>query len=163
MVGSRPTVEYQRADLDELDLVPNSTDVVFSSLALHYVRELPRLLSMVTESLVPGGSIVFSVGHPIFSAPTTQKFTTNENGDRVWPLDNYLVEGRRVTSWFVDGIVKEHRTVATYVNSVIDAGLVLDRIVEWGPSADEVEALPELADDLHRPWFLLLRASKPIG
>ncbi|CAN5766024.1 class I SAM-dependent methyltransferase [soil metagenome] len=157
---SSPTVEYRCIDLDLLDLAPRSTDIVFSSLSLHYVRSLGRLLSMVSRSTTPGGSIVFSVEHPIFSAPTTQDFETSDHGDRIWPLANYLVEGERVTSWFVDGVVKEHRTVATYVNTVIDAGFVLDRIVEWGPTADDVESSPELADDLHRPGFLLLRATR---
>jgi len=156
-----PTIDYQCADLDLVELVSASADLVFSSLTLHYVRDLDRLMSTVAESMVQGGSLVFSVEHPIYSAPTTQDFETSRNGDRIWPLDNYLVEGERVTSWFVDGVVKEHRTVATYVNTVIDAGFVLDRVVEWGPTADDVEAQPELADDRHRPWFLLLRATKP--
>lgn len=156
------TVEYQCADLDLLDLDPRSTDFVFSSLTLHYVRDLHRLMAMVAGSLTPGGSMVFSVEHPIYSAPTTQRFETSDAGDRVWPLDNYLVEGERVTSWFVDGIVKEHRTVGTYVNTVIESGLVLERIEEFGPTAEAVEARPELADDRRRPWFLLLGATKPI-
>ncbi len=156
------TVKYQCADLDQLDLEPNSTDHVFSSLTLHYVRDLNRLLSMIAASMTPGGALVFSVEHPIYSAPTTQGFETSAIGNRIWPLDNYLVEGERVTSWFVDGIVKEHRTIATYVNTVISAGLVLDQIVEFGPTAEAVEAQPELADDRHRPWFMLLRATKPI-
>ena len=155
------TVEYQRGDLDLLDLDPEATDLVFSSLTLHYVRDLDRLLSMIAESLTPGGAVVFSVEHPIYSAPTTQDFETSDNGDRVWPLDNYLVEGDRVTTWFVEGIVKAHRTVATYVNTVIEAGLVLTQIEEWGPTAEAVRARPELADDRHRPWFLLIRATKP--
>lgn len=156
------TVHYQRADLDLLDLDPGSTDFVFSSLTLHYVSDLHRLMAMIVESLTPGGSMVFSVEHPIYSAPTTQEFETSDAGDRVWPLDNYLVEGERVTNWFVDGIVKEHRTIATYVNTVIESGFVLDRIEEFGPTAEAVEARPELADDRRRPWFLLLGATKPI-
>lgn len=155
-------IEYERADLDLLELEPDTTDLVFSSLALHYVHDIRRLFSTVAESMTPGASLVFSVEHPIYSAPSTQQFESSAAGDRIWPLDNYLVEGRRVTKWFVDGVVKEHRTVATYVNSVIDAGLVLEGIDEWGPTAAEVEARPELADDRHRPWFLLVGASKPI-
>ena len=75
-------------------------------------------------------------------------------------MDNYLVEGPRIRNWFVDGVVKEHRSVATYVNAVIGAGFTLDRIVEWGPTAEEVAAHPERADDRHRPWFLLIRATR---
>ncbi len=155
------TVEYQRADLDLVELDPDTADLVFSSLTLQYVHDLHRLLSQVAGSLAPGGSVVFSVEHPIYSAPTTQRFETSQAGDRVWPLDNYLVEGERVTTWFVDGVIKEHRTVATYVNTVIESGLVLDCIEEFGPTTEDVEARPELADDRHRPWFLLLGATKP--
>ncbi len=153
------TVDYRCVDLDQLDLIAHS-DVVFSSLTLHYVRDLDRLLTAIALSMQPGGSLVFSVEHPIYSAPTSQNFVTTDDGDRFWPLDNYLVEGERVTSWFVDGIVKEHRTVATYVNSVIDAGFALEQIVEWGPTAEDVVARPELADDRHRPWFLLVQATR---
>lgn len=154
-------IGYLLADLDQLELEAGSADLVFSSLALHYVRDLDRLVAGIAGALRPGGTLVFSVEHPIYSAPTTQAFETNNNGDRVWPVDNYLVEGERERNWFVDGVIKQHRTIATYVNTLIAAGLVLDRLVEWGPIAEAVEARPELADDLHRPWFLLVRATKP--
>lgn len=154
-------VEYRCCDLDVLELEPASADVVFSSLALHYVTDLARLLSTVATALVPGGSLVFSVEHPIYSAPTVQEFETRSDGGRFWPLDHYLVEGRRVRHWFVDGVVKHHRTVATYANAVIESGLVLERLVEWGPSTADVAARPEWADDLHRPWFLLVGAKRP--
>lgn len=154
------TVTYRCADIDELELDENSCDLIFSSLTLHYVRHLDRLLSMAADAIEGEGSLVFSVEHPIYSGPTTQKFETSENGDRIWPLDNYLVEGERITKWFVDGVRKEHRTMATYVNSVIEAGFQLDRIVEWGPRLEDVADHPELTDDLHRPWFLLIQATR---
>ncbi len=154
------SIDYRCVDLDLLDLEPGSADVVFSSLALHYVRDLDRLLATVAASLVPGGSFVCSVEHPILSAPTTQEYVTGADGGPFWPLDNYFVEGERVRTWFVDGVVRQHRTVATYVNALIDAGCVLERLIEWGPTADDIEARPELAEDRHRPWFLLLRATR---
>ena len=67
---SAASVEYRCVDLDQLDLDPGSADVVFSSLTFHYVHDLERLLSMAAASLAPGGSILFSVEHPIYSAPT---------------------------------------------------------------------------------------------
>jgi trans-aconitate methyltransferase len=158
---SSPAVTYVRADLDVVELEPESADVVFSSLALHYVHDLVRLLTTVAAALVPGGALVFSVEHPIYSAPTSQEFVANEAGDRVWPLDNYLVEGERVRHWFVDGVAKHHRTIATYMNALVGAGLIIERIEEWGPTAEAVAAQPELVEDWHRPWFLLARATAP--
>lgn len=155
-----PNVTYQCSDLDELVLEESSSDLIFSSLTLHYVKDLDRLLLMAARALTTDGSLVFSVEHPIYSAPTNQSFEIGSSGKHIWPLDNYLIEGERVTSWFVDGVRKEHRTLATYVNTVIDAGFALDRIVEWGPTAADVASHPERADDLHRPWFLLVHATR---
>lgn len=153
-------VTYQCCDLDELALAEDSCDVIFSSLTLHYVKDIDRLLSVAATAMSAGGSLVFSVEHPIFSAPANQMFVTDPDGKRVWPLDNYLVEGERVTDWFVSGVRKEHRTLASYVNSVINAGFHLDHINEWGPTPDDVEANPERADDLHRPWFFMVQATR---
>lgn len=158
---SSAAVDYRQADLDALELSAESADLVFSSLTLHYVMDIQRLINNMAGAVTPGGSLVFSVEHPIYSAPSSQQFEESDSGARIWPLDNYLVEGERVTNWFVDGVIKQHRTVATYVNAVIDAGFTLDRLIEWGPSAADVAANPALADDLHRPWFLLLSATLP--
>src|SRR6202035_5193682 len=62
-------ITYTRADLERLDLTPGSFDLAYSSLALHYIEDLGRLLSEVHRALVPGGSLVFSAEHPIFTAP----------------------------------------------------------------------------------------------
>ena len=152
-------VAYQQADLDEVELEDESCDVVFSSLALHYVEDLDRLLGNVGAATAAGGSLVFSVEHPIYSAPSSQQFETSDGGDRVWPLNNYLVEGRRVTNWFVDGVVKQHRTVATYLNSVIGAGFVVQHVLEFGIADPAPETGPGSdTDDRHRPWFLIVQA-----
>lgn len=158
---SSPTVGYLQADLDELDMAPDSTELVFSSLTFHYVNDIRQLFERITTALASDGTFVFSIEHPIYSAPTNQSFEAGEHAERIWPLDSYLIEGERTRSWFVDGVVKQHRTMATYVNALVEVGLRIDRMVEWGPSATAIEADPPLADDLHRPWFLLVRATKP--
>ena len=65
-----PAITYVRADLEHLDLLAGSFDVVYSSLAMHYVENLSGLMSQACGSLVPGGVLVFSVEHPIFTAPS---------------------------------------------------------------------------------------------
>jgi len=41
-------------------------DIVFSSLALHYVKNLNQLLSEIHRVLKKGGVFIFSTGHPVF-------------------------------------------------------------------------------------------------
>ena len=144
-----PTVaiEYQLANLDEFTLPSGTFDLVYSSLTLHYVVEIDRLFAGIAAALVPGGSFVFSVEHPIFMAPSEPRFVIDEAGRSVWQLDGYLREGERVTDWFVPGVVKQHRTIETYVRTLRRAGLVLSDLIEWGPSNEQIERVPEWSSE----------------
>jgi SAM-dependent methyltransferase len=51
-------IRYQRADMEQLELPAAAFDLVYSSLALHYVKDLERLMAQVHRSLAPGGSLV---------------------------------------------------------------------------------------------------------
>jgi SAM-dependent methyltransferase len=151
-------ISYRRADLDRLELPAGGFDLAYSSLALHYLEDLPRLVGTVHQALVPRGAFVFSVEHPIFTAPTRPGFV--EGDRRVWQLDSYLEEGARVTEWFAPGVVKYHRTVGSYVGALLEAGFALTGLVEWGASAAEIAANPGWAGERDRPSFLLVGARK---
>jgi SAM-dependent methyltransferase len=153
-------VVYERRDLDDVALPVESFDLAYSSLTLHYLRNLDRLFAQVHGSLRPGGQFVFSAEHPLFTAPTNPGWTVDSAGRRVWPLDSYLIEGPRTTDWLAEGVIKQHRTLATYVNTLIRCGFRLDQIVEWGPSQAQISARPELRDELHRPTFILVAVSR---
>ena len=82
----------------------------------------------------------------------------------VLPLEPvYREEGRRESTWFVDGVVKYHRTVETYVNTVIDSGLVLRRLGEPEATPEAMRERPDLIETRRRPAFLLLAAEKPLA
>ncbi|HJU20835.1 MAG TPA: class I SAM-dependent methyltransferase [Stellaceae bacterium] len=158
--GSDPAIRYVRADLERLALSAQSFDVVYSALVLHYIADLERLLTDVYRWLMPGGSLVFSVEHPIFTAPAAPQWSADAAGRRTWPVEGYLNEGRRVTDWLAPGVLKYHRTLATYVNLLLRLGFALSRIEEWGPDAEQIAARPEWADERHRPPFLLVAARR---
>lgn len=151
-------VAYERADLEHLDLGGRSFDVVYSSLTLHYVEDLARLVGTVRRTLPAGGSFVFSVEHPVFTAPTNPAFVTTAGGGAAWPLDGYAAEGPRVTNWMADGVVKHHRRLDTYVRLLRDGGFSIADLEEWTPSAADLAVHPEWADEVHRPAFLLVGA-----
>jgi hypothetical protein len=56
--------------------------------------------------------------------------------------------------------VKYHRTVSGYVNPLLKQGFHLLRLEEWGPDQEQIAASPELAEEIHRPPFLLIAARK---
>jgi 2-polyprenyl-3-methyl-5-hydroxy-6-metoxy-1,4-benzoquinol methylase len=156
-----PVVTYERADLEELSLTARSFDLVYSSLVFHYIRDLAGLLGKVRDSLVSGGTLLFSVEHPLFTAPSRMQWLTDPDGRLVWPVDSYLVEGERIREWLAPGVIKQHRTFGTYVNTLVGAGFVVSRVVEWGPTDEQIEADVSLAEERDRPTFMLVKAELP--
>jgi len=155
------TIMYRRSDLETLELPTGKFDLVYSSLTFHYLHNLPSVLRTVERALVPGGIVAFSVEHLIFTAPSSAGFVRNGDGHWSWPVDQYLVEGPRTTNWFVDGVVKQHRTIGTYVTLLLQAGLVLAHLDEWGPTDEQIEQHPNWAIERERPPFLLMVGRKP--
>jgi SAM-dependent methyltransferase len=141
---SDPAITYRQADLETLELPAASSDVAYSSLTLHYLEHLDRLFATVHRALVPGGRFVFSAEHPLYTEPGP----------------DYLAEGPRTTDWLAKGVVKQHRTLATYLNLVIAAGFSVRRVEEWGPTREEIAAHPEWMIDHRRPSFLLVSADR---
>lgn len=141
---SDPAITYRQADLETLELPAESFDLAYSSLTLHYLEQPGRLFATVHRALVPGGSLVFSTEHPLYTEPGP----------------DYLDEGPRTTDWLAKGVVKQHRTLATYLNLLIAAGFIVRRVEEWGPTREEIAAHPEWKIDHRRPSFLLVSATR---
>jgi SAM-dependent methyltransferase len=151
-------ITYRQADMETLELPAGSFDLAYSSLALHYVDRLDRLLTVVHGTLVLGGRCVFSVEHPIYTAPRQPRWATDDKGGSTWPIDAYLVEGPRSTDWLTKGVIKQHRTLATYLRLLTAAGLAVHHVEEWGPTDEQIALRPELAIERERPAFLLMTA-----
>lgn len=151
-------VTFRIADIECLDLPPASVDLVYSSLVLHYIEDLMPVAAALRNALSDGGYLVLSVEHPVFTAPRDPNWQPGRDGCNVWPLTDYLSEGRRVTQWITSGVVKYHRTIASYANALIEHGFRITRVEEWAPNQKQIAEHPEWADEVHRPPFLLLSA-----
>ncbi len=157
-------IDYRRMAIEDIDFVPDSFDLVLSSLALHYVANFETVVAKVWRCLKPGGTFLFSAEHPVFTASGAQGWHRDTTGEILhWPIDDYFREGRRETSWLAEAVTKYHRTVATYVGTLLDAGFRIARLVEPVPSAEALIAHPEWADEVRRPIFLILSVVKPAG
>jgi len=153
-------ITYDRADLEHLDLPAGRFDLAYSSLALHYIADLHRLISTVHQALAAGGSLVFSVEHPMYTAPARPGWSVDAAGRKTWPIDGYLDEGPRTTDWLAKGVIKQHRTLATYINMLLRLGFTLTHVEEWGPTPTQIQSQPTWADERQRPPFLLVAARR---
>jgi SAM-dependent methyltransferase len=155
-----PGITYRQADIEQLELPDGSFELVYSSLVLHYIENVRALCETIGRALAPGGHFVFSVEHPIFTAPSQPGWRADPAGAPIWPLNSYFVEGRRVTDWITQGVVKQHRTISSYVAALLEQGFALTHLDEWGPTQAQLAEHPDWADEIHRPMFLLIGARK---
>jgi SAM-dependent methyltransferase len=156
-----PGIDYRCSAIEDIDFPADAFDVVISSLALHYVERFDLVCEKVYRCLEAEGTFVLSVEHPIFTARAAQDWHYGPDGERLhWPVDDYHQEGLRHARWLEGDVVKYHRTLATYVNAMIDSGLGVTRLLEPEPPVEMVVERPDWNDERHRPLFLLIAAIK---
>jgi SAM-dependent methyltransferase len=156
-------ITYARTDLERLRLPSSSFDLAYSALALHYVENLSGVFASVQQALVPRALFIFSVEHPIFTAPSNPDWSIVDEGRKIWPLDRYSIAGPRETDWLDSRVIKFHRPLGTYINALADAGLTVVRVDEWGPTDRQLTDRPEWAEERNRPLFLAIAARRCDG
>lgn len=162
--NSHPRITYLNMPMESIGGLSASFDLVVSSLAIHYVEDFRGLAKNVFSLLKPAGLFVFSQENPIntcFSGG--DRWTRDEQGNKLHAnLSNYSIDGQRRSTWFVDGVIRYHRTFSSVVNTLVEAGFVIERMIEPVPDAAMLEKYPEHRDLLHKPDFLLVRAGKTV-
>jgi SAM-dependent methyltransferase len=121
-------------------------DLVLSVYGLGWTTDLPATLALVEAYLKPGGWLVFSGEHPAYGCL--------EYADgRYVVVRPYTAEGPDVhESWNGARVVIQRRTLSTFVNEVVRAGLRVETLVEG-----ECVATPESLTDPAR-WYSVPRA-----
>lgn len=154
-------VEYIQAAMEDFEAPAASFDVVLSSLALHYIEDFDTVIKRVYHCLKSGGSFVFSVEHPLFTAYGTQDWYRDTTGKILhFPVDNYYYEGKRVAIFLGEEVVKYHKTLTTYINGLLSNGFEVKEVVEPQPSQQMIDAIPGMIDELRRPMMLIVSAIK---
>ena len=153
-----PSIEYRQAAMEDLRFPDGSFDVVLSSLAFHYVEDFGPLVRRISDWLAPCGVFVFSVEHPVFTADGPQDWCYGPDGEILhFPVDDYFVEGPREAIFLGERVVKYHRTLTTYLGTLLENGFRLARVVEPQPPESMMD-LPGMKDELRRPMMLLVSA-----
>ncbi|AKB49828.1 Ubiquinone/menaquinone biosynthesis methyltransferase UBIE [Methanosarcina barkeri str. Wiesmoor] len=160
--NSGDNIFYENMCMEDIFCINEKFDVVVSSLAVHYINDFNKLVCNVNSLLKDNGIFVFSQEHPLTTAPKNgARWFKNVDGRIAhYVLTDYATSGERTVSWIVDGITKYHRTFSDIVNALIDAGFIIEKMLEPVPTKEIIERDPSSAKDLHKPNFLVTRARK---
>ena len=155
-------IEYKNECIEEINFKSGSFDMVLSSLAFHYISDFEGIVKKINNVLKPGGILIFSQEHPIATAKKiADGWAKDENGEKLhWILDDYNDEGIRKQHWFIDGVVKYHRTLSTIVNTLIENNFSIIKILEPIATEKAEKFNPKLMEERRRPPFVIIKAQK---
>lgn len=160
--AENPEIDFIRADMNDLSFIKESYDIIFSSLALHYVEDFDTLAKNVYKILNSDGCFIFSQEHPLTTAPIIGASWAKDSDGNIlhYNLTDYTRPGKRSTKWIVEGVEKYHRTFSDIVNALSGAGFVITKMIEPIPTKEALKRDNRLAKEFHKPNFLLIKAKK---
>lgn len=147
-------------DIDKLDI---KFDLIYSSLAFHYIEDFEEFCKKMYAQLNEGGVLLFSQEHPISTATIDGKghYNRDENGKRVsYTMSNYNQMGKRHIPWIIEDVIKYHRTFGNIITSIAKSGFTIDTVCEPLPENWAIEKYPDIVKEYIKPCFLIVKAKK---
>ncbi len=145
-------IDFRRQDIENLSILDENYDIVFSSLTFHYIQNFEKLIKTIYNCLEVDGCVIFSQEHPLSTAPINGIFwgkDENEN-NLYYKLSDYANTGKRSTSWIVDNVIKYHRTFSDIINTLVSCGFSVEKVIETTSTPKSI----------HKPNFLVIKAVK---
>lgn len=156
-------IEYINMSITDISALDEKFDLVYSSLAFHYIEDFEKLCKDIYGLLNENGCLLFSQEHPLITATVDGNghYNKDENGKKIsYTFSNYNEPGERKVHWYVDGVTKYHRTFSDTVNALAKAGFVIEKMCEPQPKDWAMEKWAALYDEFIKPSFLIVRARK---
>jgi ubiquinone/menaquinone biosynthesis C-methylase UbiE len=123
-------------------------DLVLSIYGLGWTTDLPGTLALIARYLKPGGVLVFSWEHPVYSC------LSHQDGHYLLRRSYHQEGFRQHAGWRgAEAVVIPTRKISTFLNALADTGFSIERLVE---EIDSTEA----TDEQHNPeaWYSVPRA-----
>jgi ubiquinone/menaquinone biosynthesis C-methylase UbiE len=164
---------YTVADAGDLPFGAATFDAVTAFMSLMDVPDPDRTLREISRVLKPGGFVQFSVVHPATSTPV-RRWVSDDAGEReALAVGGYFIEGPQTEKWIFKRaqeelrdrftpftIISARRTVSSWINAVVSAGLVIEGAAEPCADLSTADAHPEVADTRIVPFFFHIRARR---
>lgn len=151
--NSAGNIEYRVCGIHEYGYPAETYDLAVANLVLHYIEDLEEVYRLVRRTLKPGGTFLFNIEHPTFTAGVNQQFSA----DGTWPVTDYYYPGQRKTDFLGYEVKKYHHTLTQILNGLLQTGFAIEAVEEAMPPEQWRDQMPE---EMKRPMMLLVRAKK---
>lgn len=156
-------LQFKRLAMEELSTLKGKFDIVFSSLAFHYVENFDKLMRDISDKLKKNGYLLFSQEHPLVTCIVKGKDESKyiERNNKIYYLtSDYNNIGKRYVNWNVEGVVKYHRNFETIIGALRKSNMCVEELVEAKASAEAIEKVEKYKYLNDRPFFLFIKARK---
>lgn len=156
-------IEFKVFAMEDLASLEEKFDMVYSSLAFHYIEDFDKLIRDISGHLNKDGILLFSQEHPLTTAPDLpigQKKKMDVDGKRISFVSDYNINGKRVKIWNNTEKVTYHRNFMTTINTLINNGLEILYLGETQVREEAVKKDQKYIYQKDRPYFLYVKAKK---
>lgn len=161
-VNAHSKIQYKVLKMEDLKTINQKFDIVYSSLAFHYIKDFNRLLFDIKNVLNEDGMLIFSQESPINTSTTKEsKDDTRKierDGKQYVLLNGYCREGERKIWWNDTFVTKYHRTYATLINTLIKNNFEILEIKDSYASAKAIQLCPKYKYQSDKPYFTFVKA-----
>nr|WP_280521177.1 class I SAM-dependent methyltransferase [Paenibacillus mangrovi] len=144
--------------IEEWDFPDSQYDLAVSRLVLHYIQDIESTFKKVYQTLIDGGSFVFSIEHPVI---TSSYGIPREDGMKQdWVVDQYFHTGIRKQTWLGAAATKYHRTIEDIFSALQQVGFHVKNLRESRPDQANFENIETYERRMRIPLFLFFSAEK---
>jgi 2-polyprenyl-3-methyl-5-hydroxy-6-metoxy-1,4-benzoquinol methylase len=155
-------IDYRQGNCEDLNSIEDkSFDLIVSNMVIQDLANYEKAFQEMYRLLVDGGCFIFSILHPCFVTPESGWEKTKEGKKLHWNVDKYFYEGT-----YEQGLGNKekmlffHRTLTSYINTLLKTGFILERIVEPKPSKEMLKKYPSFEEDFRCADFIVFKLKK---
>ena len=167
-------IRYARASAVGLPFPDDAFDFATAFMSLMDIPENAAALREARRVVRPGGFFQFSISHPCTDTPHRRNLRDAAGLTYAIEIGQYFEQPPgRVETWLFGAapadlratlrpfrVPRFHRTLSSWLNTVIDAGWTIERVEEPSATDDAVRGCPHIQDTQVAPFFLHVRCRR---
>ncbi|MBQ3494921.1 MAG: methyltransferase domain-containing protein [Clostridia bacterium] len=156
--------EFRVLKMEDISSINQKFDIVYSSLAFHYVEDMDKLLADIYNLLNKGGVVVYSQECPLATAPIyigdNAEKKININGKQYFLISDFANEGVRNNYWNGVPVTKYHRTYITLIKLFLKNNFKIIDMKDSFVTEETIKICEKYKNQKDRPYFTFFKLQK---